>query len=121
MNEYSLIHDSSELRKLIAENPDLPITVLVEEEAACRDFLWTYCSSVSCSLGWVLDVKTPYDDDEGHVFTDKDEFENAIVERLCDDIEYRSMTNEEFDYSVKKERDKYECHWKRVIAIRASN
>lgn len=34
MSELNIIQDSTELRKLIAENPDLPIVVMVGEEAA---------------------------------------------------------------------------------------
>ena len=118
---YRLVHDSTELRHLIAENPALPVVILVDEEAACSDYSWTYCESVSCRLGWVLDERTPYDDDEGHVFTDKDDFENAIVNALSDDEQYITLSEKEFDEAVKREMDKYECYWKRVIAIRASN
>ena len=32
-NYLGLIHDATELRKLIAENPDLPIVVIAGEEA----------------------------------------------------------------------------------------
>lgn len=32
-NNIDLIHDATELRKLIAENPDLPIVVLAGEDA----------------------------------------------------------------------------------------
>lgn len=121
MNEYSLIHDSSELRKLIAENPDLPIVVLANEESACYEYSWTYCSSVRCHLGLVLDVKTPYDSDEVGVFTDKDEFEEAIADAFADDEQYHALSDQEFDEAVKREMDKYESSWQRVIAIYASN
>lgn len=35
-DNLGLIHDASELRKLIAENPDLPIVVLAGDEANPR-------------------------------------------------------------------------------------
>ena len=52
---YSLTHSSDELKKLILENPDLPIVVLAGEEASGYDFYWTYCSSVSCHISEILD------------------------------------------------------------------
>ena len=121
MFEYSLIHDSSELRKLIAENPNLPIVVLADEEAASPDFGWTYCSSIRCAISCLLDVKTPYDHPDGYLFTDKGDFEEAISEAFQDDKKYDDLSDEEFFAAVKKEMDKYESDWKRVIAIYASN
>lgn len=121
MKEYGLIHDSGELRKLIAENPDLPIVVLANEESACPDYCWTYCSYVRCALSLLLGVETPYDAEDGHLFTDKGEFEEAIADAFSDDEQYHALSEKEFDEAVKREMDKYECHWKRVIAIYASN
>ena len=37
-NNIGLIHDASELRKLITENPDLSIVVLAGEDANNGDF-----------------------------------------------------------------------------------
>ena len=121
MAEYSLIHDSTELRKLIAENPDLPIVVLADEESASPDYSSTYCSSVHCFLGWLLDVKTPYDHPDGYVFSDKDGFENAIVEAFENGKQYEDLSNDEFFEAVKKEMEKYEDDWVQVIVIHASN
>lgn len=121
MKEYGLIHDNSELRKLISENPDLPIVVLASEEAACPNYCWTYCNDVRCALYQLLDAITPYDADDGHVFTDKFEFEEAIVEAFMEDEQYHAMSEDEFDDAVKNEMDKYESSWHRVIAIFASN
>lgn len=35
--EYSLVKETEELRKLILENPDLPIVVLVGRDCNCGD------------------------------------------------------------------------------------
>lgn len=121
MSEYSLIHDSSELRKLIAENPALPIVVLADEESAAYGYSWTYCSSVRCALGWLLDVKTPYDDADGRVFSDKDDFENAIINAFQDDKKHDHLSDQEFFEAVQNELKKYEDDWQRVIAVYASN
>ena len=118
---YRLVHDSTPLRLLIAENPDLPVVILVDEESACFEYSWTYCSSVSCHLAWILDIKTPYDSDEGCVFTDKDEFKEAIIDVFADDERYSTLPDEAFEEAVKREMDKYESSWQRVIAIYASN
>ena len=44
MNETGLVHDTTELRKLIAENPELPIVVLAGEESWWdQGYAWYFC------------------------------------------------------------------------------
>lgn len=121
MSDYSLIHDASELRKLIAENPDLPIVVLADEESACSEWSWTFCSSVHCRIAKILDVQTPYDDEDGHVFTDEDDFEEAIIDKFSFDGQHDHLPEKEFFEVVKAEVEKYKDEWKTVIAVYASN
>lgn len=118
MENYGLVHDCAELRKLIHEHPGCPIVVLADEESACGDYCWTYCSRVRCAMSQILDVVTPYDSEE-HVFTDKEEFRDAIEEYFMDaEPDYSGRTLEE---AVEAEYKKYEECWRDVIAIYASN
>lgn len=117
MNEAGLVHDSKELRRLIAGNPDLPIVVLAGEEANSGDWCWMYCTDVDCGIDSILDIRTPYDS-EDHVFTDKDDFEQAILDSIPYDD---ARTQAEIDAFVKSELAKYEPYWKKVIAIYAIN
>ena len=117
-DNLGLIHDASELRKLIAENPDLPIVILAGEEANSGDPYWMYCSSVSAGLDEVLDIHTPYDGET--VFTDKDEFEEAVSDAMWNK-ESSELSDSEFDAMVKAEVAKYEPYWRKVIAVYADN
>lgn len=114
---YSLAKNSDELKKLIAENPDLPIVVLAGEEASSHDWYWTYCSSISFAISEILDCEF-YDYDDT-VFTDRDRLEEKIGDDLYD--EYYGKPEEEYDAAVNRELEKYEPYWKKVIAIYASN
>ena len=121
MMEYQLIHDSTELRQLIAENPDLPIVVLAGEEARC-EWAWTYCTSVKARLSRILDVKTPYDDEE-RVFDDEIDFEDAVTDYVAvffEDMpkDYPGQTEGE---KIEAEIKKYKPFWRDVIAIYATN
>ena len=113
---YSLTHSSDELKKLIFENPDLPIVVLAGEEASGYDFYWTYCSSVSCHISEILDCD--YYDYDDTVFTDRDRLEDKIEDDLYD--EYFDKP-EEYDTAVKRKLEELEPYWKKVIAIYATN
>lgn len=118
-DNLGLIHDASELRKLIAENPDLPIVVLAGDEAnPGGEYGWMYCSSVHCTIDFILDTHTPYDGET--IFTDKDEFEEAVSDAL-NNKETSELSDSEFDAMVKAEVAKYEPYWRKVIAVYGDN
>lgn len=114
---YSLTHSSDELKKLILENPDLPIVVLAGEEASGYDFYWTYCSSVSCHISEILDCD--YYDYDDTVFTDRDRLEERIEDMLYD--EYYGKPDEEYEKAIKDKLAELEPYWTKVIAIYATN
>lgn len=118
MSRTGLICSSQKLRKLMEENPDLPIVVLADEDANCGYCGWMYCSDISFGIDEILDCDF-YDYDDT-VFTDRDRFEEKISDDIYDEYGDR-ISNEEFDDKVKKEVEKYERYWRKVIAIYASN
>lgn len=114
---YSLTKSSDELKKLIAENPDLPIVVLAGEEANDGYWGWMYCSSISFGISEILDCDF-YDSDDS-VFTDRDRFEEKIADYIYDENEEAS--DEYCEEFIKRELEKYEPYWKKVITIYANN
>ena len=114
---YSLSKNTDELKKLIAENPDLPIVILADEESNCGDYRWTYCSKISFDISEILDCD--YYDYDDVVFTDRDRLEEKISDDLYGD--YFDKTKEEYEDAVKNEIKKLEPYWTKVIAIYASN
>lgn len=117
LNNYSLTQKTDELRKLILENPELPIVVLAGEEANNGFFSWMYCSSISFELDEILDCD--YYDYDDAVITDRERLEEKIEDDLWD--EYHDKSEEEYDAAIKRELEKYEPYWKKVIAIYATN
>lgn len=115
MTDMGIVHDTAELRKLIAENPNLPIVVLVGEEAYSGEWGYEYQTNVSCSLEEVLDCEIPFGG--GIVPTDKDDFEEQLSDYLYD----KELSDSEFEKLLKEEMTKYEPYWKKVIAIYADN
>lgn len=116
------MHDSSELRKLIAENPELPIIVCAGENANTGEWGWEYCSKMYCEVAEVLDFDLPFG--EGHIYDDWDEFEEKLREYMEDHTpksDLATMTGEEFDLLVKKKLATYEPYWKKVILINVDN
>lgn len=116
-HEYSLSKKSDELKKLIIENPDLPIVVLAGEEANGGDYSWMFCSSISFGLDEILDCE--YYDYGEYVFTDRERLEEVISDRLYE--ENPTMGEDEFDAAVAEKVKEFEPFWKKVIAIYATN
>ena len=119
MTDWGIVHDTTELRKLIAENPGLPIIVLVGEEAYLGEWGYEYCANVSCDLREVLDCEIPFGG--GIVPTDKDDFEEQLADYLYDLPENIGLSDSDFDKLLKEEVAKYDPYWKKVIAIYADN
>ena len=109
---------TGELKKLIAEHPDLPIVVIVSAEVvADDDYNWWYAPDISFSLGELLDCEQDVNDIK--VYTDRDDFEEDIRYILGDREDLENVSDEEFDRAVEEEMKKYEPYWKNVIEIRA--
>lgn len=114
---YELSKSSDELKKLILENPELPVVVLAGEEANGGDYSWMFCSYVSFHIEEILDCD--FLDYNDTVFTDRDRLEEKITDDLYDD--YSDGPEEEYDAAVKRKLQELEPYWKKVIAIYASN
>lgn len=114
---YTLTKKSDELKKLILENPDLPIVVLAGEESNGGDYPWVFCSSISFGIDEILDCD--YCDYDDTVFCERGRLEEYIEDMLYD--EYHDKSEEEYEEAIKREVEKYEPYWKKVIAIYATN
>ena len=114
---YKLGHKTDELKKLIAENPDLPIVVLAGEEANGGDFAWMFCEYVSFGIDEILDCD--FYDHNDTIITDRDRLEEIIEDSLYDD--YCDKPEEEYEAAIKARVAEFEPYWQKVIAIWASN
>lgn len=114
---YALSKESDELKKLILENPELPIVVLAGEESWDGDHCWTFCSSISFCIEEILDCD--FLDCHDCVFTDRDCLKEHIEDDLYDD--YHDGPDEEYEAAIQKKLQELEPYWTKVIAIYASN
>ena len=109
---------TDELKQLISEHPDYPIVVLCNYEVCFDDsYFWWYAPEIEFSIGEILDCEQDINDER--VYTDRDEFEEDLVDMLYNSGDYDETTDEEFDAIVKNELTKYEPYWKNVIQIKA--
>jgi hypothetical protein len=114
---YGLSKSSDELKKLILENPELPVVVLAGEESWDGDHPWTFCSSISFRVEEILDCD--FLDYGDCVFTDRDRLEEKIEDDLYND--YHEGPEEEYEAVINRKLQELEPYWKKVIAIYATN
>lgn len=91
---YLSMNDTSELRKLILDNPDLPLLVFAGEEAWQGDYSYNQADA-RCSGVQEL---TLYSDR----WMDRDEYEEELVDDLCDEEEYKNLSDEEWDKMIQQ-------------------
>ena len=110
---------TDELKKLITDHPDYPIVFLCDSEViADDDYNSWYAPCLSFYIGELLDCEQTIDDTK--VYTDRDDFEEDIVNILCDDDRYTNASDEEFDKAVAEVMKEYEQYWKPVIVVHGS-
>lgn len=120
----NLIHDSTELRKLIVENPDLPIVVISDEESCLEGSVYTYMGTVNCYVCEILNAEVG-DDCKGYyqVFEDRDDFEEEMAIILDDELgdDSQKMSDDEFESLLQERIKEYEPYWTKAIVIRGCN
>ena len=95
MNNTSLdcsINNTTELRKLILENPDLPLLIFASEEAWSGEYPY---QSVEAH-GIRIEELTLYDD----FWMSKDEYEDKLRDDLGCEEEYENLSDDEFDNMI---------------------
>ena len=100
------ITSNEELKKLIAENPDLPIMYMCGEECYCDDFGYTINTG-----SYQIEEVTLVDD---MICDDKVELEEKIYCKL--DRKYSNASEELLNTLTKEKLEKYV--WKKVITVR---
>ena len=112
------VKQTDELKKLIAEHPDYPIVVIVNNEVVDGDdYGWWYAPCLSFSIGEILDCEQDINDEKTYI--DRDEFEEDIEYIVEDEDEFINASSEVFDAEVKRRMKEYEPYWKKVIQIMA--
>lgn len=102
------LNDTSELRKLIEENPELPLLIL------CGDKAWNGecgCYSQADVLRCAVETLTLYDD----CWMDEDDYREKLADDLADEPEYKDLSDEEY-YEMIDEAVK-ETEFIKVISI----
>ena len=125
-----IVMNNAEIRKLILENPDLPIVFRANEYANNGEYPYMFCTYVYAQIGEVLDCEQEIDEEV--IFTDRESFEDAVYDKVVDDSEeYNSsmyygkigpvLSEKDIEDEAKRVMSEYEPYWKKCILITVGN
>ena len=92
------LKDTSNLRQLILDNPDLPLIIFCGDESWDGEHAY---SSASASKGSIQEL-TLYESVYDAVWMDREDYAEKLADDLCDDEEYKDMTDDEYDKMIDK-------------------
>lgn len=112
----NLLNSTAELRKLIIENPDLPLIVFAGDSANTGYYSSVACSDVRVYIGEILDCENDVCD---HLCDDRIEFEEILSDKLAE--EHPELSDDEFGKMLKKRLVEFEPYWEKCIILYVDN
>lgn len=103
------------VRKLILENPNLPIIVATSWDVVGDSYGWWYSDNVTARVDNVIYWVDSYGDIK--YIDDEEDLEEYIIDSLDED--YGHLDNEDFDELVEKTLQSYDSLWTKCIIIYA--
>ncbi len=97
MNKTKLncsLNDTTELRKLIIENPDLPLLIFCGEDSWHDEYPYEHADA----SGGEIKELTLYKD----WWLDKEDYEDELSDDLCDREEYKNLSDKEYNQMIKE-------------------
>lgn len=119
MSDYYFLNECQELKRLIIENPDLPLMFFAGDTGNDGTFDYMSCSMIRAHKGRVLDCENEVNDEI--IFDDEGYFEEELRVMLCDEYVYSNFTDDEFEEIFEEEKSKYDDKWKDCIIVRVGN
>ena len=113
------LHACDDLKRLIKENPELPLVVLAGEDANGGDYGFMFCDRVDAYVGEILDCMQEQEDER--CFIDRDEFREQIEDNLAMSDEWADKTDEEIEAEADRIEAEYEPYWKKCIIVTVDN
>lgn len=116
MKSLGLAYDTSELRKMIVENPALPLVVFAGPNIYCDENMYWGCTDVKVEIGEVLDCDQQINEEK--IYCDRTDFEDDL--RISLEGEFDG-DDKDFDAYAEKESKEYDPYWKKAIIVYADN
>ena len=117
-----LVHETDELRKLLIENPGVPLVIFAGKDASLGDYGYTSCSRAAAYKGEILDCMQEINKEK--LYIDRAEFEDDLYDYLYEYYEMADSydgTDDNFEAYFKNHLKEYEPYWKDAIILFVNN
>lgn len=115
MERLNVTKSNEKLKKLIAENPDLPLVMCVSEDANAGDYAWTFAESVVFTIGEFLDCQAECNTEKA--YTDRDELEEDLADYYANSEQYEKLNADEYEAVIKVKAAEYDEYWTECIFV----
>lgn len=88
------LRDCKELKKMIVENPELPLLVFVSDEANTGDSGYVESYNITAEVK----ALTLY----GDTWLNEDDYAEKLGDNFCDDEKYKNLSDKEFNEMIGK-------------------
>ena len=102
-------NNKEELIKLINENPDLPVVFFASNNEFCYEYGGTVFRDFYCYKATVYCVA------EEVYYEDEEEVIEIYANRLCDEVDYKDLYNEEFEKAIKDYVEQNVEHYDAIV------
>lgn len=118
-NRLFLLNECKDLKKLMFENPDLPLLFMAGNTGNDGDFMYMSCHSISASKCELLDDSPNFGD--GSIYTSKEQLREDLEFYLLGEGENCELNGRQFKKLVDEEMEKYEDKWRECIIVYVGN
>lgn len=114
MGKGQIVNGTEELRKLIIDNPKLPLVVVIGSGSGDEDYDM-FCPYVYAEIGEFLDCEQMFT--ERRCFCNRDDFVDAVRNFYEDKYDYFEGSRQDFEIYVDNKIDEYEPYWVKCILL----
>lgn len=109
VNKLTNKEQNEELLKLVKENLNLPLVFFADSDDVCADYSYTYMKLRRVEKGVIYESVI-----NDIIYTDKDDYVEALCDNYADDIRYSNLTDVEYEKEMQREADRTP-HYEAII------
>lgn len=106
------MNSKEELNKLIQDNSNLPLVFMVSNSEKCVEYGYSVYKDWRCCISEIYCIENKY---EKLFYDDIDEVQEIFENEMCDEDEYKHLSDEDFKRKVKDYIEENIEHYKAIV------
>lgn len=106
------MNSKEDLNKLIQDNFNLPLVFMVDNSEMCVEYGYSIYKDWRCCISEIYCIENGY---EKLFYDDIDEVQEIFENEMCDEDEYKDLSDEDFKRKVKTYIEENIEHYKAIV------